>query len=540
MQGEALRHSGTGHSPAPTVQGSAGVPTPVKLLPPGRVLPIVSTTPQQLQHLYWRAGFGPRPQDVAAGHNPRQALRQLLKDSEKYEPLTGPGLDYHEPEMDLTTAPATPAAAPANPVPTDAVTTPDQPAAPGQLLSPVLRKGMTAEQLKAKNRGIREAFINMSTAWMTRMATSPAQLREKMTLFWHGHFACRVRRPDAALSLHNTMRKHALGKFPDLLRAVSQEAAMLQFLNNQQNRKEHANENFAREVMELFTLGRGNYTETDVKEAARAFTGWGYDRDNTFRFRERQHDAGSKTFLGQTGNFTGDDVLRIILQQPAAATFLVTKIYRFFVNDTPDPARIAPLAASFRKSGYDVAALLEDIFSANWFYDPANVGSHIKSPVELLAGLRRTLNLKLDRDAVLLGYQKALGQTLFQPPNVAGWPGGRNWIDSSSLLLRLQLPAILFKNADFAVALKQDENDLAPNLSRGERLVKNDAGAHLPLAPLQALLAGATPAETPARLAAFLLQAAPRPESLALVQQGGTELRGVLIGLLSLPEYQLA
>ena len=518
---------------------------------------------QQLQHLYWRAGFGPRPQDVAAGLSPRKALRQLLHDSATYEPLVGADLNYTDPQGAVM---ADPAPMKNNPVPTGMATTPDQPALPGAPAAPVApiqprasfkagvaagvprlrRADLTPEQRKMQNQGIRDAFNNMSMAWMERMATSPAQLREKMTLFWHGHFACRVRQPGPALRLHNTTRQHALGKFPDLLLAVSQEPAMLQFLNNQQNRKEHPNENFAREVMELFTLGRGNYTETDVKEAARAFTGWAYDYQDNFRFREREHDAGPKTFLGRTGNFTGEQVLKIILEQPAAATFLTTKIYRFFVHDVPNPAHIEPLAAAFRKSGYDIADLLERMFSADWFHEPANVGTHINSPVELLAGLRRTLNLKIDNARPLLGYQRALGQALFQPPNVAGWPGGRNWIDSSSLLLRLQLPAILFKNAEFAVALKQDENDLAPNQTKAERTVRPGAGAHLPLAPLQQLL-GATPAaQQPARLSEFLLQANIRPENLQLVQQAAAQkepaeaLRATLVSLLSLPEYQLA
>ena len=510
----------------------------------------------QLQHLYWRAGFGPRPQDVAVGLSPRKALRQLLRDSEKFEPLAGSNLSYTEPQGMVM---AEPAAVARKPMSDGTVTTPpDQPLAPLQPRS-VLRGGgiaagvprlrradLTPEQRKMHNVGIREAFEAMSTAWMDRMATSPAQLREKMTLFWHGHFACRVRQPGAALSLHNTTRQHALGKFPDLLLAVSQEPAMLQFLNNQQNRKQHPNENFAREVMELFTLGRGNYTEQDVKEAARAFTGWGYDYQGNFKFREREHDSGPKTFLGSTGNFSGEDVLQLILRQPAAATFLVTKVYHFFVNDVPNPAHIEPLAAAFRKSGYDIADLMEHVFSADWFFEPANVGTHIKSPVELLAGIRRTLSVQLDNDKPLLGYQKALGQTLFQPPNVAGWPGGRNWIDSSSLLLRLQLPAILFKNADFAVALKQDENDIAPNLSKAERTVRPGTGAHLPLAPLQQLL-GTTPApQQPEKLSVFLLQTTIRSENLQLVQQAASQkepaqaLRATLVSLLSLPEYQLS
>jgi len=378
------------------------------------------------------------------------------------------------------------------------------------------------------------------------MAFSPAQLREKMTLFWHGHFACRVKRPDMALRLHNTIRRLALGKFPDLLLAVSQEPAMLQFLNNQQNRKQRPNENFAREVMELFTLGRGHYTEADVKEAARAFTGWSFDEAGQFQLRARQHDEGLKTVLGRSGNFRGEDVLRILLEQPQAATFITTKIYRFFVNDRPNPAHIEPLAAAFRQSGYDVADLLERMFSADWFYEPANIGTRIKSPVELLAGIRRSLDVRLDNELPLLGIQKALGQTLFMPPNVAGWPGGRSWIDSSSLLLRLQLPSVLFRNAELALALKDDENDTSPNQTRTERSVKAGVGAHLPLAPLQQML-GTTPSNQHAgQLSTFLLQAPVRPENLVLIQQYAAQappaevLRNVLIGLLSLPEYQLS
>lgn len=473
-------------------------------------------TDLSLQHLYWRAGFGPRPQDVAAGRSPRQAWRQLLKDSATYEPLTIPTLPAGEGTTQLVTADG----------PADA-----------------RRAELTPEQRKARNLAERTAYQQMTSRWLARMATSPAQLREKLTLFWHGHFACRVRRPEAALRLHNTTRRLALGKFSALLLAVSREPAMLQFLNNQQNKKQHPNENFAREVMELFTLGRGNYSENDVKEAARAFTGWGTDAAGNFQFRPRQHDDGPKTFLGQTGNFTGEDVLRIILEQPAAATFLTTKLYCFLVNEVPDPTHITLLATGFRKSGYDIAALLEAIFSADWFYDPANVGAHLKSPVELVAGLRRTLNLQLDDDRALLGIQKALGQNLFMPPNVAGWPGGRSWIDSSSLLLRLQLPSVLFKDAEFAVTLKQDEDDLVPNLTRAERKVSLSPRAHLPLAPLHQLL-GATPA--PEQLAGFLLQVPVRAESLALVQQTAApaapaeRLKAILVGLLSLLEYQLS
>lgn len=488
-----------------------------------------TTTQRQLQHLYWRAGFGPTPQQLAAGLSPQQALRQLLRDSQKFEPLGGPAMRYAEPlptpSAEMMAAEGRPQAA--------MVTTPDQTA------RPAAGKGagkLTPEQRKLRNRDIRSAFYAMNTGWLTRMATSEAQLREKLTFFWHGHFACRVRRPDAALQLNNTIRRLALGKFPDLLLAVSREPAMLQFLNNQQNRKLHPNENFAREVMELFTLGRGHYSETDVQEAARAFTGWGYNGQGQFVFRSTQHDDGPKTFLGRSGNLGGEDVLRIILEQPACAEFITTKLYRFLVNDVPNPVHIRPLAQAFFKSGYDISALLEQLFAADWFYAAANVGTRIKSPVELLAGIKRTLGLTLANERPLIVFQKALGQTLFEPPNVAGWPGGRAWIDSSSLLYRLQLPAVLLRNATFDVQLKQDENDLDPNLPRTARTFDQAVKTTVQLAPLQKLLAGTPAAQQPARLSEILLQTPIRPENLALVRG---ELHDMTTALLSLPEYQL-
>ncbi|RYU78754.1 DUF1800 domain-containing protein [Hymenobacter persicinus] len=483
------------------------------------------TTQQQLQHLYWRAGFGPRPADVAAGPSPRKALRQLFRDSEKVDPLYSEQMHFAE---TAAVSPPTPA-----PMATEAT------AGAGA------RAGLTAAQRKQQNQQIRAAFYSMNTGWLDRMATSPAQLREKLTFFWHGHFACRVRRPDAALQLNNTLRAGALGKFGDLLLAVSKQPAMLQFLNNQQNRKQHPNENFAREVMELFTIGRGHYSEQDVKEAARAFTGWGYNAGGQYVFREKQHDAGAKTFLGRTGNFGGEDILRIILEQPQTAEFLTTKFYRFFVNDTPDPAHVQPLARAFFQSGYDIRDLVERLFSAPWFYEAANVGTRIKSPIELLAGLRRTLGLELENQQPLIVFQKALGQTLFEPPNVAGWAGGRSWIDSSSLVLRLQLPQVLLKNAEFSIALKEDENDIAPSVSRADRTFRQQVKTRVQLTPISQLLAAAPPAAQAAQLSAFLLQAPIRPENLALIQQaaaaGPTDgrLRTMLTSMLSLPEYQL-
>jgi uncharacterized protein (DUF1800 family) len=235
---------------------------------------------------------------------------------------------------------------------------------------------------------------------------------------------------------------------------------MLNFLNNQQNRKDHPNENFAREVMELFTLGRGNYTENDIKEAARAFTGWSSDLKGEFIFRQRQHDYGTKTLLGKTGNYDGDEVLDILLSQKQTAKFITQKVYKFFVNDTIDEAKVNWLADRFYQSTYDIGKLMEDIFTSDWFYDEKNIGSKIKSPIELMAGIQRMLPMKLENEEALTFLQRALGQILFYPPNVAGWPGGKTWIDSSSLMLRMRLPQLINDVDELNVKVKDDDDQM--------------------------------------------------------------------------------
>ncbi len=303
-----------------------------------------------------------------------------------------------------------------------------------------------------------DGIQNLNLSWLEEMVHNPDQLREKMTLFWHGHFACRVINIFFQQELLNTIRENALGNFGDLLRAVSKSAAMLSFLNNQQNKKQHPNENFAREVMELFTMGRGHYTETDVKEAARAFTGWGFDGNGAFQERFFFHDTGRKTFLQKTGNFTGDDILNIILEQEATAYFITQKIYTSFVHEVPDPEHIQVLAKSFYQSGYDLKKLMTDIFSADWFYEEKNVSTHIKSPIELLIGIRRMLPLQTETPEYQLLFERALGQLLFYPPNVAGWPGGKTWIDSSTLVMRMRLAQIMANANEFSVEPKEDDD----------------------------------------------------------------------------------
>jgi len=317
---------------------------------------------------------------------------------------------------------------------------------------------LTNDQKKQIREQSREDLKNLNILWLEEMINSEAQLREKMSLFWHGHFACRVINSYFQQELLQIIRENALGNFKDMLMAVSKSPSMLQFLNNQQNKKQHPNENFAREVMELFTMGRGNYTENDVKESARAFTGWAFDLNGEFVFRRFQHDDGKKTVLGKTGNFTGEDIINLLLEQKQTAKFICKKIYKYFVNDTVDDEKVQLLADGFYKSGYDIKKLMEDIFTSTWFYDEKNTGTKIKSPIELLAGIRRLLPMEMENDQAQLLFQKTLGQILFYPPNVAGWPGGKSWIDSSSLMLRLRIPQILSANDIMDIRPKTDDD----------------------------------------------------------------------------------
>lgn len=317
---------------------------------------------------------------------------------------------------------------------------------------------LSQEQRKQLRRQSASDLKNLNLSWLSEMINSEAQLREKISLFWHGHFACRVVNIYFQQQLLNVIRQNALDNFGDLLREVSKSPAMLSFLNNQQNNKKHPNENFAREVMELFTMGRGNYTEDDVKEGARAFTGWGFNGKGEFTTRPFLHDNGLKTFLGKTGNFDGDDIIDILLEQKATARFITQKIYKYFVNDEVDRGRVESLAENFYQSNYSIQKLMAGIYQSQWFYEEKNIGSRIKSPVELLVGIRRLIPMELERPEAQLLVERALGQILFYPPNVAGWPGGKSWIDSSALMFRMRIPQILSNAEQFLIKPKDDDD----------------------------------------------------------------------------------
>jgi uncharacterized protein (DUF1800 family) len=238
---------------------------------------------------------------------------------------------------------------------------------------------------------------------------------------------------------------------------------MLRFLNNVQNKKNSPNENFAREVMELFTLGRGNYTEHDIQEAARAFTGWGINDEDKFELKTQMHDYGEKTIFGKTGKWEGEDVIRMILEKRETAYFITQKIYVHFVNRKVDEQKVQDLSEFFFTSGYDIPKLMRRIFESAWFYEEENVASQIKSPVELIVGLNRSFGISYDNPQPLLALQRVLGQTLFFPPNVSGWAGGRNWIDNSTLVSRMSLAGILADAGGMDISVKNDMDDESPN-----------------------------------------------------------------------------
>jgi len=289
--------------------------------------------------------------------------------------------------------------------------------------------------------------------WANRMVASNNPLQEKMALFWHGHYAVnqgKVRDYRKLLIELELFHEMGTGSFRDLMVAVAQDPAMLSFLDAGVNLKGAPNENFAREIMELFTMGVGNYTETDIREAARAFTGWNYV-DLDFVINEDQHDDGIKNFLGHSGNFDGIEIIDIIMEQPVTAEYIASKIYRFFVREELSQALALELGNTLRNADYDVATLLETIFLSKDFYSAPSVGSQIKSPVQLAVSTYRKLGLE-DVPGVPDFNQAtgALSQSLFRPPTVAGWAGGRSWITPGLLLERGNFARdVLFPDINF-------------------------------------------------------------------------------------------
>ncbi|MCG6940693.1 MAG: DUF1800 domain-containing protein [Thiohalocapsa sp.] len=305
---------------------------------------------------------------------------------------------------------------------------------------PVAMRTLSEEARQRINQERREQSLQLVAWWFAEMRATPSPLTERMTLFWHGHFTSALNKVSLPILMYRQnvlLRYHALGRFDALLHEIAKDPAMLRYLDGAVNRKARPNENFAREVMELFTLGEGHYTEADVKAAARSFTGWSIDWQNgSLCFRSLWHDSGVKTLLGHRGTFDGDQVLDLLLQRPETARHVVRKFWREFVSPQPDAAEVERLARAFRQNHYEIKPLLRMLLESPAFWTPANRGALIKSPVEFLLGMERQLSINPLSDNTVLALSSQLGQNLLNPPNVKGWPGGEDWLDGRTVLLR--------------------------------------------------------------------------------------------------------
>jgi uncharacterized protein (DUF1800 family) len=299
--------------------------------------------------------------------------------------------------------------------------------------------------------------------WLAHMLYSPHPLQEKLTLFWHNHFAtsnAKVNNAGFMLGQYELMRRHALGSFTDLLQGMSKDPAMLVWLDTKDSKKGNPNENYARELMELFSLGLGHYTEKDIREAARAFTGWEIKNDQA-AFNPKEHDDGTKTVLGEKGPFKGEDIVRVCLAQQAAAPFIAGKLYRFLVSEAEEPPElIAPLAQQFRASGYDFGALVRTVLSSNLFFSAAAYRRRIKAPADFALGIVRGLEGRVGTTA-LADVLDNLGQNLFYPPSVKGWDGGRAWLNAQTVLFRQNLALHLTSTEDTRYGSRTDPAALA-------------------------------------------------------------------------------
>lgn len=414
-------------------------------------------------HLLARAGFGGTPQEIdrLAAMTPQQAVRSLVRfdkvDNSHLAPFDHSGI--HDPSLE--------------PFPESRPAATDKAKQTGESLGVKVKPTGNRRIQPVANRffyWLRASVLEtnrVSYWWANRMVASRAPLQEKMALFWHGHFAVnedKVRDYRKLLIQLELFQDKGCGNFRDLTVAVAQDPAMLCFLDARKNVKGAPNENFAREIMELFTMGVGNYSETDVREAARAFTGWNYV-DTKFVFNRDEHDAAPKTFLGKTGAFDGVQVIDIIMQQPVTADYMAGKLYRYFVREDLDPALQKQLGDVLRKNRYEIAPFLETVFLSQDFYSDASLGAAIHSPVSLAISTYRKLGqTSLPGVPDFNRATGALGQRLLSPPTVAGWAQGRAWITPGLLLERGNFARdVLFPDINF---IPPDRYNAAPDIRR--------------------------------------------------------------------------
>ncbi len=380
--------------------------------------------------------------------------------------------------------------------------------------------------------------------WLYCMLNTLQPAREKLSLFWHNHFAtsiAKVQRTTMMYAQNRALRLHALGKFQPMLLGMSKDPAMLVWLDSNSNIKGKPNENYAREVMELFSLGVAtpasrHYTETDIREAARAFTGWHTNGDD-FDFNKNFHDYGEKTVLGQAGNWDGDDVIRICLEQPVCARFLVRKLYAFLVSEAepPPPALVEPLAAQLRKSDYDLGQLVRTMVSSRHFFSGHAYRQRIKNPTEYVLGAVKAVGQGFVSPQSLVSKMEAMGQVLFAPPNVKGWEGGPSWLNTATVLARHNFAQTLssgtgqlnLADPDARVAVAVDPSAI---LRREKITEPKEVVAYL----ADLLLQGDVAEASRARLVAFVAEGSPKDQAL------DQRVRAVIHTMMTMPEYQLA
>jgi uncharacterized protein (DUF1800 family) len=413
-------------------------------------------------------------------------------------------------------------------------------AGPKKTIDSLLKGGPGQEAFDEKSAEVAESIANGKQAsawWLLRMLTGPHPLREKLTLFWHNHFATsnvKVNKAELMIGQYELMRKHALGNFRTLLQEMSKDPAMMVWLDITQSKKAMPNENYARELMELFSLGIGNYTEKDVREAARAFTGWEI-QGGKGAFNKAQHDGGEKTVLGQTGKWSGDDVVRICLEQKSAPYFIARKLFRFLVSETMTPTDelLEPLAVQFQKSDYDFGALVQTVLRSNLFFSPDVRRTSVKAPVDFALGIVRALEGRLGTTALAAALDE-LGQGVFYPPSVKGWDGGPAWLNGQTLLFRQNLALALTSTEDARFGRHADPSALVRK--HGKKTDAEVLDFFLDL-----FLQGDVPAESRKKLREY--QAKSRTQSYPVYwtedDAADHRIRVLCHLVLTLPEFQL-
>ncbi len=389
----------------------------------------------------------------------------------------------------------------------------------------------------------RKQIAELQMWWIKRMIETPRPLEEKMTLFFHGHFTTGYRTIEDSFHMfqqNQLFRKFATGNFAQLAGRIIRDPAMLKYLDNDDNRKSNPNENLARELMELFTLGEGRgYTEADIKAGALALTGYTF-QDDTFYFNKNNHDSSTKKILGKSGPFDGDGFLDVILARNECAEFIASKLFRFFINDSPrdftkeQMAFILAMAKILRSSKYELKPVLDAVFSSAYFYSAANRGAIIKSPIQLTVQAVRSLRIPVRELSSLASATDLMGQNVFFPPNVKGWDGGRSWINTSTLFIRQNVLVYLLtgRKPDMyewqAIDIPFDATHLLEHLRQPDGSVDMASGIEY----LMRFTLGQSPA--PLRLQEVMAFAKSRGERL-----DNNRIIAVLLLTTAMPEYQL-